>query len=364
MTATRTTPLDTATMLHVAVGEPLGSDELRRIDAYWRAANYLSVGQIYLMGNPLLREPLQPGARQAAAARALGHHAGPEPALRPPVPDHRRPRPGGHLRDRPGPRWPRAGRQHLAGGHLHARSTRGSRRTRSGMQPAVHASSPSPAASRHMSRRRRPGRSTRAASWATRCRTPTARRWTTPTSSWPASSATARPRPARWPPPGTRTSSSTRSATARCCRSCTSTATRSPTRRSWPASATTNSAALLTGYGYQPVPGRRRRSGHRPPAPRRHPGRRLRRDRRDPAGRPRGRGHRPSTLADDRAADPQGLDRTARSVDGLPVEGTWRAHQVPLSAARDDPAHLAPLETWMRSYRPEELFDADGAPRP
>ena len=34
-------------------------DEVRRIDAYWRAANYLSVGQIYLLDNPLLREPLQ-----------------------------------------------------------------------------------------------------------------------------------------------------------------------------------------------------------------------------------------------------------------------------------------------------------------
>ncbi len=51
-------------------------------------------------------------------------------------------------------------------------------------------------------------------------------------------------------------------------------------------------------------------------------------------------------------------------VDGLPVEGTWRAHQVPLTAARNDPAHLAQLETWMRSYRPAELFDADGTPLP
>jgi xylulose-5-phosphate/fructose-6-phosphate phosphoketolase len=49
-------------------------------------------------------------------------------------------------------------------------------------------------------------------------------------------------------------------------------------------------------------------------------------------------------------------------VDGLPVEGTWRAHQVPLGAARDDPTHLAQLEQWMRSYRPEELFDEQGAP--
>src|SRR6478752_6799625 len=39
---------------------PLGDDELARIDAWWRAANYLSVGQIYLMDNPLLREPLKP----------------------------------------------------------------------------------------------------------------------------------------------------------------------------------------------------------------------------------------------------------------------------------------------------------------
>ena len=47
-------------------------------------------------------------------------------------------------------------------------------------------------------------------------------------------------------------------------------------------------------------------------------------------------------------------------VDGLPVEGTWRAHQVPLDAARTNPEHLAQLEAWMRSYRAEELFDASG----
>ena len=51
---------------------PLGDDELAALNAWWRAANYLSVGQIYLMGNPLLREPLRAGARQAAAARATG----------------------------------------------------------------------------------------------------------------------------------------------------------------------------------------------------------------------------------------------------------------------------------------------------
>ncbi|GAB3238611.1 phosphoketolase family protein [Glycomyces halotolerans] len=52
------------------------------------------------------------------------------------------------------------------------------------------------------------------------------------------------------------------------------------------------------------------------------------------------------------------------AVDGVPVEGTWRAHQVPLAHVRDNPEHLAALESWMRSYRPEELFDATGAPVP
>ncbi len=50
------------------------------------------------------------------------------------------------------------------------------------------------------------------------------------------------------------------------------------------------------------------------------------------------------------------------TVDGLKVEGTWRSHQVPLSATRTNPDHLAALERWLRSYRPEELFDADGRP--
>ncbi|MDX3540367.1 phosphoketolase family protein, partial [Streptomyces sp. MB09-01] len=50
------------------------------------------------------------------------------------------------------------------------------------------------------------------------------------------------------------------------------------------------------------------------------------------------------------------------TVDGDPVEGTWRAHQVPLAGVRENPAHLKQLEDWLRSYRPQELFDADGRP--
>jgi xylulose-5-phosphate/fructose-6-phosphate phosphoketolase len=51
-----------------------------------------------------------------------------------------------------------------------------------------------------------------------------------------------------------------------------------------------------------------------------------------------------------------------KTVDGLPVEGTFRAHQVPLGQVRSNPEHLAQLEAWLRSYRPEELFDEGGRP--
>ena len=51
-------------------------------------------------------------------------------------------------------------------------------------------------------------------------------------------------------------------------------------------------------------------------------------------------------------------------IEGLPVEGTWRAHQVPLNHVVDHPARVKILERWMRSYRPEELFDTNGTPRP
>jgi xylulose-5-phosphate/fructose-6-phosphate phosphoketolase len=49
-----------------------------------------------------------------------------------------------------------------------------------------------------------------------------------------------------------------------------------------------------------------------------------------------------------------------RVVDGKPVEGTWRAHQVPLAELATKPEHLHALEEWMKSYRPEELFDEHG----
>jgi xylulose-5-phosphate/fructose-6-phosphate phosphoketolase len=78
--------------------------------------------------------------------------------------------------------------------------------------------------------------------------------------------------------------------------------------------------------------------------------------------RARGRGARP--------AWPMIVLRTPKGwtgpeeVDGVPVEGTFRAHQVPLADLATHPERLAALEAWMRGYRPEELFDGDGAPAP
>jgi xylulose-5-phosphate/fructose-6-phosphate phosphoketolase len=47
-------------------------------------------------------------------------------------------------------------------------------------------------------------------------------------------------------------------------------------------------------------------------------------------------------------------------VDGLPTEGTWRSHQVPMAEVKTNPDHLALLETWLKSYHPDELFDENG----
>ena len=96
------------------MAESLTSDELSRIDRYWRAANYLSVGQIYLRANPLLREPLRP---EHVKPRLLGHWGttpGPELHLRPPEsadPEAGSERP---LRHGAGPRRPRHRRQHVS----------------------------------------------------------------------------------------------------------------------------------------------------------------------------------------------------------------------------------------------------------
>lgn len=47
-------------------------------------------------------------------------------------------------------------------------------------------------------------------------------------------------------------------------------------------------------------------------------------------------------------------------VDGLQIEGTWRAHQVPLAELATKPDYVKMLEQWMKSYKPQELFDENG----
>ena len=60
---------------------------------------------------------------------------------------------------------------------------------------------------------------------------------------------------------------------------------------------------------------------------------------------------------------PKGLG-APRTIDGYPLEGSFRSHQVPVKDPKHNPEHLAALDKWLRSYRPEELFEADGSPAP
>ena len=157
----------------------LSDAERSLIDAYWRAANYLSVGQIYLYDNPLLKEPL---SKEHIKPRLLGHW-GTTPGLNF-IYVHLNRLIKEHDLDMiyitgPGHGGPGAGRQHLSRRHLQ-RGLSEHLAGRGRDEAAVQAVLVSRAASRATSRRRRPARSTRAASWAMRCRTPTARRSTIP----------------------------------------------------------------------------------------------------------------------------------------------------------------------------------------
>ena len=195
MTSTTTTHLPTA--------------ELREVDALWRAANYLSVGQIYLLDNPLLREPLR---LEHVKPRLLGHWGttpGLNLPLRPPEPRHPQRRADAIYVTGPGHGGPGARREHLARRHLQRASTRASPATGRACGGSS-GSSPSPAASRATSRPRRPARSTRAASSATRCPTPTAPRSTTPTCSCCCVIGDGEAETGPLARAGTRTSSSTR----------------------------------------------------------------------------------------------------------------------------------------------------------
>ena len=78
------------------------------------------------------------------------------------------------------------------------------------------------------------------------------------------------------------------------------------------------------------------------------------RKRRGRAERPCGRAGRWSYLR-----SPKGWT-APRDIDGHYLEGFWRAHQIPITDIATNPSHLKVLENWMRSYKPEELFDRRG----
>ena len=107
-----------AVTVEAPAGAHLSPEEVEALDAYWRAANYLSVGQIYLLDNPLLREPLTP---EHVKPRLLGHW-GTTPGLNL-IYAHlnraiRAARPHRDLRRRPRPRRAGARRERLPRGHL------------------------------------------------------------------------------------------------------------------------------------------------------------------------------------------------------------------------------------------------------
>ena len=173
-------------------------------------------------------------------------------------------------------------------------------------------------------------------------------------------SATANRKPARWPPLAHQQVPQPDHATAPCCRSCTSTATRSTTRRSWPASAHEN---------WKPVRRLRLdavlRGRLRPDSMHQAMAATLEQCVRRSAGSSRrqrsGKAY-PAALADDRVAQPKGWTGPARG--GRPQPGRfWRSHQVPMADVKTNPAHLNYSKSWMRSYRPEELFDENGPAR-
>ena len=97
---------------------PATEEMLARMDKYWRAANYLSACQLYLLDNPLLEKPLSEERHQEEDRRPLGHRPRPELHLYPPQPCHKEVRPRHDIRLRPGPRRQRHGRPGLAGRQL------------------------------------------------------------------------------------------------------------------------------------------------------------------------------------------------------------------------------------------------------
>ena len=335
---------------------PIGEEratasELELVDAYWRAANYLSVGQIYLLDNPLLREPLLP---EHVKPRLLGHF-GTTPGLNFVYAHLNRaitardlsmiyvtgPGHGGpglvanaYLEGTYGERYPQIDdsedglralfRQFSFPGGIPSTSHRDARldprRRRAGVCPVacVRGGVRQPRPDRRVRRRRRRSRDRAARDELALEQVPEPGR---------RRRRVADPAPERLQdrqPDG---------------------AGPHPRARAHVALRGVRLAATARR-------GRARGGARRGASPVRRDARRgARRDPCDPGVRADGGQDREAALADADPALAQGLDGTAE-VDGLQVEGTWRSHQVPVGSAREDDGHRAILETWLRSYRP------------
>ena len=345
------------------MAKALSDQERALMDAYWRAANYLSVGQIYLYDNPLLKQPL---AKEHIKPRLLGHW-GTTPGLNF-IYVHLNRVIKKHDLDMiyitgPGHGGPGlVANAYLEGTYseVYPNISAG----RGGHEAAVHAVLVSRRHPQPRGARDARARSTRAASSAMPLSHAYGAAFDNPdlivacvVGDGEAETGRAGDQLAleQVPQPG--------DATARCCRSCTSTATRSPTRPSWPASATRSWTSSSAATATRPTSSK----GDEPEAMHELMAatldtviaeiQRIKAD-----ARRNGFTERPRW--------PMIVLRTPKGwtcpkeIDGKRTEGYWRSHQVPMGEMHENPEHVRILEEWMKSYRPEELFDDDGRLRP
>jgi xylulose-5-phosphate/fructose-6-phosphate phosphoketolase len=343
--------------LRPRVAEPLSPDELRKIDAYWRAANYLSVGQIYLYDNPLLREPLQA--------------------------EHVKPRLLGHWGTTPGLNFIYVHLNRLIRKHdLNVLYVTGPGHGGPGLVANAYLESTYSEFYPHVAQNAE-GIRRLFKQFSFPGGIPSHVAPETPGSIHEGGElgyALAHAYGAAFDNPDLLV----------CCVVGDGEAETGPLATSWHANKFLNPirdgavlpilhlngykianptvlgrlgdeelSHLFTGYGYQPY----FVEGHEPEGMHQRMAstletvvldiRALQQDARD-----RGSGSRliwPVLIL----RTPKGWTGP-KIVDGKPIEGTWRAHQVPLAEVRSRPEHLQLLETWMRSYRPDELFDTGG----
>ena len=335
----------------------LSKTESALIDAYWRAANYLSVGQIYRSDNPMLREPLK---EEHIKPRLLGHW-GTTPGLNF-IYAHLNRLIKKHDLDMIYITGPGHGGPGLvANAYLEGTYSEvypGISQDLEGMKRLFTQFS-FPGGIQATWRLRRPAPSTKAANSVTRFRTPTAPRSTIPTSSSLQSSATGKRRRGRSPRAGIPTNSSIRRATAPYRRSLHLNGYKIANPTVLARISHEELELLLRGYGYAP----HFVEGHEPALMHELMATTLETvigEIRDIQANARKNGF------SKRPIWPMIVMRTPKGwtcpkeIDGKKEEGYWRSHQVPMSEMRGHPEHVRILETWMKSYRPEELFDDTG----